>query len=171
MFEQASNEDSVEGYSEYLLEYPNGHYSKKARAHLQDLLFNEINTSKSFRAFDLYLEQFPDGKHSDEVKALHEEALYLYARETQSFRAYRRYRDEYPDGKHIQEVKTYIREHQFEAANIQQTDEERDWKLTRSLDSFFQYSWFIEQYPNSPHTEEAIRLRESKRQALENLKE
>jgi outer membrane protein assembly factor BamD (BamD/ComL family) len=106
-----------------------------------------------------------------EVSRLREEALFADARIRKSLTAYYRYLTEYPQGLHVMEAREFINDRKgLESLKLEVPDIEKAWDLTLELDSYFQYDWFIKQFPESRYSQKAKELLRKRKEAIGSLK-
>ncbi len=73
--------------------------------------------------------------------------------------AYKKYISEFPNGRYIPEI-----------PSISNPAESKAWSYTRQVDSFFQYNWFIDRFPNSKFLKKAKELRYKRQHSIDQLK-
>lgn len=74
-FNAAIRQNTPESYNTFLKNYPDSHYSDKARTLKDDATFAEIRRLNSRRAYEVYISQYPTGRHVTQAKALREQLV------------------------------------------------------------------------------------------------
>ena len=123
---KAKEENSIWSYEEFLLKYPEGDYTEKAKLVLEEIYWQAalttINEDKNrerhivqdnysiiikvvrTETVEEYLDLFPEGKYVDEAREVLDEAAWWLAVEENTYAGYRDYLDKYPQGNYAREA-------------------------------------------------------------------
>lgn len=142
---------NIEGWTEYLKEFPNGIYREEAIKHIQEIkdkeeldTFNRCNTIKDYCRF---LCQYPSGKLYREAQNKIEDLYYFQALQSGQ---YDTYFHQYPNGRYVQALNQLIDDKRFESCKTKDD-----------------YKNYIRLYPLGTHVPEALKfLKEERRKII-----
>ena len=146
-FNEAKKINSIDGYDQFLIDYPESKYSSEAKMLRENLSFDLAKNKNSVSSYDQYLAEYPDGKHLSEAKILRENLSFDLAKNNNSVGSYDKYLEEYPNGKFVIEAKAF--------------KESLVFNKTKSENSIQGYKRYLEEYKYGSHREEAVRNLES----------
>ncbi len=69
-FEQAKNENTIESYNDFCLDFPNTEQSRKAVLCQQSLAFQQAKMANNLHEFQDFIKKYPTAKQSDSAKLL-----------------------------------------------------------------------------------------------------
>lgn len=95
-YSEVQRADTIEAYSTYLTEHPDGQYRLEAETRLEALLYEKATLDKTLEAFDAYLATFPEGRRRDAIFDAREVALFDWARRTHTSEAWASFLADYP---------------------------------------------------------------------------
>lgn len=171
LYQQALEQKSPELLQTYLFKFPNGRFAAEISAAQETILFEQVTKEHSVQSYDLFMAKYPKSDYLLEITRLREEALFSDAKLRKSLTTYYRYLTEYPQGQHATEARDFISDSKsLEELNAELPEIEKAWDLTLALDSYFQYEWFISQFPDSQYSQKAKELLRKRREALGYLK-
>ena len=133
--------NTIESYEKFLEEYPEGEFSAKARAKLEELYFKQaekINTTESYEEF---LKKYPEGKFADNFSAKLEELNFKQAEKINTTESYEEFLEKYPEGKFANNV----------SANL----EDLYFKQAEKINTIESYEEFLKKYPEGKLSDNA----------------
>ena len=142
---------NVEGWTDYLKEFPNGIYREEALKHIQEIkdkkeieAFNRCQTVKDYCRF---LCQYPSGKLYTKAQTKIEDLYYSQALQTGQFESYFH---QYPNGRYVKAINQLIDDKWFEACKTKDD-----------------YKNYVRLYPQGSHVLEAKKfLKEDRRKII-----
>lgn len=121
-WEQITEKNTIEAYSNYLEQNPEGKHISEARQNIVELLVDKAKAGKPVEAYDQYIQIFPEGKN----KTVFEKYIYEYAVESKSPETFEAYQQRFPEGQYTDEIQQALAE----------TEDESDDSLNNFLSQF-----------------------------------
>ena len=172
--------DTVEGYRDYIANFPNGRHVEDAQRLINE--FDEeawklADERDTIEGYEDYLESWPDGLHATEAReriakkkaeeearrkqaeeaARREAAAWRTAAETNTIPSYETYLASFPTGKNASEAQTRIERLRAEAARQQASAaDEAAWNAARATGTADAYQQYLTSFPQGAHVPEAI---------------
>lgn len=87
-WENASLENTIESYKDFLKHYPEGEFSEEARSRLEELAFHQSEEINSIYGYEKFLKDYPYGKNSDKARLRLEELRFIKAKATNTIWSY-----------------------------------------------------------------------------------
>ena len=142
---------NVEGWTDYLKEFPNGIYREEALKHIQEIKDKEeieaFNRCQTIKDYCRFLCQYPSSKLYTKAQAKIEDLYYSQALQTGRFETYFH---QYPNGRYVKTLNQLIDDKRFE---FYKTKED--------------YKSYIRLYPQGSHVQEAKKhLKEERRKII-----
>ena len=172
--------DTVEGYRDYIANFPNGRHVEDAQRLINE--FDEeawklADERDTIEGYEDYLESWPEGLHATEAReriakkkaeeearrkqaeeaARREAAAWKTAAETNTIPSYETYLASFPTGKNASEAQTRIERLRAEAARQQASAaDEAAWNAARVTGTADAYQQYLTSFPQGAHVPEAI---------------
>ena len=142
---------NVEGWTDYLKEFPNGIYRKEALKHIQEIKDKEeieaFNRCQTIKDYCRFLCQYPSSKLYTKAQAKIEDLYYSQALQTGRFETYFH---QYPNGRYVKTLNQLIDDKRFEFCKTKED-----------------YKNYIRLYPQGSHVQEAKKhLKEERRKII-----
>lgn len=142
---------NVEGWTDYLKEFPNGIYREEALKHIQEIKDKEeieaFNRCQTIKDYCRFLCQYPSSKLYTKAQAKIEDLYYSQALQTGRFETYFH---QYPNGRYVKTLNQLIDDKRFEFCKTKED-----------------YKNYIRLYPQGSHVQEAKKhLKEERRKII-----
>lgn len=142
---------NIEGWTEYLKEFPNGLYREEAIKNIQEIKDKEeleaFNRCQTIKDYCRFLCQYPSSKLYTKAQAEIEDLYYFQALQTGRFETYFH---QYPNGRYVKTLNQLIDDKRFEFCKTKED-----------------YKNYIRLYPQGSHVQEAKKyLKEERRKII-----
>ncbi len=179
---RALEKDTLEGYREYLAEFPNGKYKDKAQEQIDaydNRAWEQAERRNTIAAYEDYLEAWPEGLHASKAReriaemkaradaiakdaaerAAQEAADWDRAARENTVESYETYLAKHPTGKNAEEARTRINSLKASAAD------EAAWTIAKNSNVVPAYEQYLSSFPQGAHVAEAMAAIEKLRPA------
>jgi len=150
---QADAANTIDAYTEYLSEYPEGKMADYAKELIE---WKSIEDTNSLAAFVGYLKKYPKGEFKYAADNRIEQLTWEKALNQNRKYDYERYLEKYPNGIFTEEAKEFISEKEAEER------EYTAWNSASGVNSIQAYIDYLTQYPNGKYSEQALNELEAK---------
>lgn len=142
---------NIEGWTDYLKEFPNGLYREEAIKHIQEIKDKEeleaFNSCQTIKDYCRFVSLYPSGSLYLKAKIKIENLYYSQALQTGQ---YDTYFHQYPNGRHVKALNQLIDDKRFESCKTKDD-----------------YRNYVRLYPQGSHVQEAKKyLREERRRKI-----
>ena len=149
-YNQAKSKDTVDSYTEYLDEHPNGKYVEDVKKGIVEKeLSDRLNLSALLNSEDIeflvkYLKRNEEQiqRIKERIEELFFKKAYKADNDVDAIKMHERYLQEYPGGAYAQEAKMKI--------------EELSFNIAAGEDTIKAYKGFIEKYPQTKYSQKAV---------------
>jgi len=104
-FEQAQSVNTVEAYNQFLKDYGDSEYAKRAKKLREKAFYKRSIKYDTIDSYNNYLKKFPNGRFVSEIKTAREKKWFNNVKKENSIKSYDSYLNEYPNGQFVNEVK------------------------------------------------------------------
>ncbi|MCK6511465.1 hypothetical protein L6R29_16030 [Myxococcota bacterium] len=177
-YTEVRRKDTMDGYREFIRQYPQSPDRKPAEERLETLAFQKASEENSEESYSAYLREFPQGRYRRQASTQIEIKAYQRARDRDTLENYRAFLERFPRGQFSREAKERIEEKffqkalQFESIRgleaylrhfpkgrfVQQAVEKHHnlwWQRVQKNPSIRNYRLFVERFPNGPYAQDA----------------
>jgi len=109
MFNDAKEENSINGYQIFLQKYPEGKFSAEAQDNLISLEYNKAKTINTIDAYGDFLKNYPNCKYSTDAKKNIINIEFEKVKKQNSIAAYEKFLNKYPNSEHTDFVENKIK--------------------------------------------------------------
>ena len=141
-FRDASKEDTIPAYRDYLEKYPDGSHTDSAYKRVEEIYYADAVKEKKPESLDRYLREYPKGEHVKDALNERRKLAYDQARGEDTPQAYNAFLRENPEG--------------TLAVSSRERLEELSFRDAAHQDTPVAYRIYIQLFPAGRHHEEAL---------------
>ena len=105
---QEAVRDGRQALESYLVHHTEGEFAERARAALEDLIWEAAQAENTAKSYGAYLVRHPEGRYRDEARKKRDDVIYAGVVEENNLFGYRNYIERYPAGGHHDQARAAI---------------------------------------------------------------
>ena len=144
LFEQASQQNTIQAYDQYLRTYPNGKYVTDVEGKRESLWIEKAAQQHTIESYEQYIQEYPKGIYLTEALQLIESLYFKKAKESNTVEAYDAYLEKYPTGEFT--------------TKAQQRREEKVFANIKKNNTLQGYRDYLQAYPRGQYQKEVDHL-------------
>lgn len=149
-WQQANKLNSEDKYLEYLKEYPQGKYAKRAQENIEmlreDRAWKTAKQGNVIEAYEIYLKKYPNGKHTAYARQNITDIEWQTTQEQDNVEAYRHFVEKHSDSKYTNDAQAWLKVND---------KENREWEQVNNSENVELLLVFIQKYPHGTHANKA----------------
>ena len=141
-YEKAKQTNTIQSYEEFIQQYPNNNYTKKARVKLDSLHNDKIKKdyekakqSNTIQSYEEFIQQYPNDNYTEKARAKLDSLHYEIVASKDSIKTYEEFISEHPNSSFNNKVTERI--------------EELHFKDAKSMNIIESYKKFLTKFPKS----------------------
>jgi formylglycine-generating enzyme len=161
-WEKTKSTNSITGYENFIIKYPEGKYTALAKQNLDSLAFSLAKQENTIESYNFFLQHYKNSSYILEANKRLDDLYYKKVVDEGTVKAYESFLEQRKNSSYTAEIKEFLGLFYMERA----------WIKTTEINEINEYERFLNQYPNSFHIKEATarkKLLEKQRNELDGL--